>query len=283
MPSLNMSWARSHHRRANAFQSVQNDDAVKPVVTLGLSVMSDTTELVMIRGHAARGPVLDRVVTAMRGNAAASGSHVQQTVDNVLQTQALAIAHGYHVHAVGVICDGAKTSRTNGLITALEDAGLNNVTTLNPAVAREIFTQREIADVENAVAGHTRSHIRRRRTFVAAMIIAVAALAFAIVDRLAADPRPGPDAPVVTPALNTATPNPPAVETAPQPTSAPPGIPAQNVPPADPPAPVYPPPREAPAQRSPAQRPPPPPIPPSVEPPEPVPSDNCMLLCGVTI
>lgn len=253
----------------------QEGHAMEPVVTLGLSVLPNRTELVVLRGRDGRGGVLDRVVTATNDGASAIRSRLRQTVEAVLQTQALAVAHGYHVHAVGVMSDGANAPLTRWLIVALESAGLENVTALDPAVAGEIFTRS--ASVENHTTDHPRSRLRQRLIFLASVAIALAALAFAIGDRLAVHHRPRPTQPAPTPTISNT-----AVETPPPSVPAPP--PPLPSPPAEPPAPAYtPPPRRTPVQQQPPQPPPPPSPSPPPEPPEPAAPDDCMFLCGVTI
>jgi outer membrane biosynthesis protein TonB len=248
---------------------------MEPVVTLGLSVLPNRTELVVLRGRDGRGEVLDRVVTATHDSASALGSRLRQTVDAVLQTEALAVAHGYHVHAVGVVADDANAPLTHRLIIALENAGLENVTALDPAVARDIFTRSATAGDEDATTTD-RSRLRRRLIFIASLAIALAALAFAIGDRLAVHHRSRPLHPAPTPTVSNT-----AVKTPPPSVPAPAPLPS---PPAEPPAPADPPPpRRAPVQQQPAQPPPPPSPSPPAEPPEPAAPDNCMFLCGVTI
>jgi hypothetical protein len=251
---------------------------MEPVVTLGLSVRPNRTELVVLRGRDGRGAVLDRVITATHDSGSASGSRLRQTVEAVLQTRALAVAHGYHVHAVGVMSDGANDPLTHRLIVALESAGLNNVTALDPMVADEIFTRSATA---GETTDHPRSQLRRHWIFVASLAIALAALAFAIGDQLTVHHRSRPTPPAPTPTFsNTAVETPPP----PVPASTPPSSPTQETPAPDPPTPAYrPPARPAPVQQQPAQPPPPPTRSPPAEPLEPAPPDNCMFLCGVTI
>jgi hypothetical protein len=258
---------------------------MRPVVTIGLSVLAGATELVVIRGDAARGTVIDRAITETHEGSAAKGTRLQQTIENVLQTRALAIAHGYHVHAVGVTCDGANAMITDRLIVALKDAGLDNVSALDSVVARELFTQPESAAPDEVAI---RARGRRRWFFVAAMVIALAASTFAIVDRWEASHSRPPQQPAVTPPARTTTvPQSPVVEAPPPvaPTQeAPPPAPTQE--PSEPPTPTdSPPPRRAPVQQQPAERPSPatPPPPAEAPGPEPAPADNCMFLCGVTL
>jgi hypothetical protein len=263
---------------------------LEPVVTLGLSVLPSTTELVLVRGSDAQGAVLDRVVTTSGDSASANASRLQQTVDAVLQTQALAIAHGYDVHAVGVLDDGTHSALTERVIDALTRAGVGNVTTLDLAVARELFTQLDTAAVDSALASRARTRARRRLIFAVAMLIACAALAFAILDRMSADRAPVLPTPAVTPPPASPAPqSTPALEIPPPPPApaqqAPPPAPAQEPPPADVPAPVYAPPRRATVEQQPTRRPlPAPPAPPAEPPaPEPAPADNCLFLCGVPL
>ncbi|WP_343571701.1 hypothetical protein [Mycobacterium sp.] len=226
----------------------------------------------------------------MQDDPSANASQLRQTVDTVLQTEAIAIAHGYRVHAVGVVCDGADKLLTNGLIGALEDAGLHNVTALDPADAREIFTQPELAVLENsAAADSTRLRVRRRRIFIAALAIALAALAFAIGDQLSVDQPTVPRKPAVTPLpTRTAIPNPTAVETPPpSDLTSPPEVspaPTATSPPPQPPAQREPSTPSYPDQQRPPDRPSLPPAPPA-DPPEPGPdpSTDCLFLCGVAI
>jgi hypothetical protein len=253
---------------------------MEPVVTLGLSVLPNRTELVVLRGRDGQGDVLDRVVTATHDSASAVRSRLRQTVEAVLQTQALAVAHGYHVHAVGVMSDGANAPLTRWLIVALEGAGLENVTALDPAVAGEIFTRSATVE-DGATTDRPRSRLRRRLIFIASVAIALLALAFAIVDRLAVQHPSRPTQPAPTPTVSSTT-----VETPPPavPAPAPPSTPALEAPSADPPAPAYTPPApRAPVQQQPAQPPRSPSPPPPTEPAEPAAPDNCMFLCGVTI
>jgi hypothetical protein len=276
--------SRTSPRRVGISRSAH---AVEPVVTLGLSVLPSATELVVVRGAAAQGAVLDRVVTPSNDRESANGSRLQQTVDAVLQTQALAIAHGYDVRAIGVLDDAANTALTDRVIAALTRAGLGNVITLDPAVAHGLFTQLDTAAIESVLASRSRARSRRRWVFLAALLIACAALAFAIVDRMSVDRGPAPPQPVWTPPpASTPIPNPPAVEIPPPPPQAPPTVPTQEAPPAD--APADPTPRRAPVNQRPTQQPvqrpaPPPPALPPVPPTEPAAPDDCMLLCGVTL
>jgi len=265
MPSLDHGSAPSRVRPANR-------QTVGPVVTLCLSVVPGATELVVVRGDAARGTVLDRVHTPGLGRAA-HGSQLQQAVDTVLQTRKLAIVNGYRVHAVGVIGDGS-----DDVIAALEDAGLSDVTTLDPAVAREIFTQPDTADIADTVIGSAGTRARRRWMFTAAMVIASAALLFAMIDRWEASHRHfDPGEPAVAPRPNdTPPPTPPP---SPVTVSSPPGSPAQSTP--EPPTPTNMPTRQEPVQRPPVPQ--PPPSPPPVELPERAPEGNCLFLCGVTL
>jgi hypothetical protein len=262
---------------------------LEPVVTLGLSVLPSTTELVLVRGSDAQGAVLDRVVTASSGSGPANESRLQQIVDAVLQTEALAIAHGYDVHAVGVLDDGTHSALTERVIDALTGAGVGNVTTLDLALAHDLFTQLDTAAVDSALASRSRTRARRRLIFAVAMLIACAALAFAILDRMAADRVPVPPGPAVTPPPASPAPqNAPTVEPPPPPApaqQAPPPAPTQEPPPAEAPASVYAPPRRATVDQQPTRRPLPAPPASPAEPPAPdlAPADNCLLLCGVTL
>lgn len=232
-----------------------------PVVTLCLSVASTASELVVVRGDA----VLDRVHTPT--------SRLEQAVDTVLQTRKLAIVNGYRVDTVGVIGHGS-----DDVIAALRYAGLGDVTALNPAVAGEIFTHRQVDGTTKSVSSAARTHCRRRWMFTVAMVIACAALLFAIVDRWEAGHRQSePGEPAVAPRPdNVTTPRPPANPTTVAP---PPSSPAHPIP--EPPAPTSTPTRQAPVERQPApQLPSPPPL---VELPEPAPAGNCLFLCGVTL
>jgi len=259
------------------------------VVTLGLSVTASSAELVVMQGSGARGAVLDRVVIPVQDDPSATESQLRHTVDTVLQTEAIAVSHGYRVHAVGVAI-GADELLTNGLIDALECAGLNNVTALDPADAREIFTHPELAVFENSAAADSdRLRVRRRRIFIAALAIALAALAFAIGDQLPADQRTVPHRPAVTPlpahpAIPDRTPAetrppsnltaPPQVSPAPTATSAPQQPPAQREPSTPP----------SPDRQWPPDRPSlPPAMPADPAEPGPEPSTDCVFLCGVAI
>jgi hypothetical protein len=182
-------------------------------------------ELVMVRGRTADGAMLDRFVAATRASADEYPWRLHEIVDAVLRTRATAIAHGYDVAMVGVACDGTDTPPPALLIDALRGAGLHNVTAMDSAGPRQLFSKASdsnstvrsvtapqeddvrLVDVKPARESSDRGRhrrpsdsprVRRRLAFLAAGVIGLAAFATVFGVEVAAEHggRPSPPTPM---------------------------------------------------------------------------------------